>query len=118
MAYFAKLGVGNVVSQVESVVDDVILVDGVENEQKGIDYLRALHKNNDVYIQTSYNGSFRKNYAGIGHMYDQGRDAFIAPKPFNSWILDEETCIWDSPIPYPDDGEHYSWNEYTGAWDK
>ena len=69
------------------------------------------------WIQTSYNGNFRKNFAGIGYKYDRIRDAFIPPKPYPSWILNEETCIWESPIPYPNDGKKYYWNEQTLTWD-
>jgi hypothetical protein len=69
------------------------------------------------WIQTSYNGNIRKNYAGIGFTYDAGRDAFIPPKPYDSWLLDEETCQWKAPTPYPDDGLMYTWNEETTSWD-
>ena len=61
--------------------------------------------------------AFRKNYAGIGYTYDESRDAFISPQPYPSWILNEETCLWDSPVPYPTDGEMYTWNEETQTWD-
>ena len=67
------------------------------------------------WIETSTNG-LRKNYAGIGYTYDNGRDAFIPPKPFPSWTLNESTCQWDPPVVYPDDGQHYLWNEGTQAW--
>ena len=60
--------------------------------------------------------AFRKNFAGIGYTYDESRDAFIPPQPYPSWILNEETCLWDSPVPYPDDGERYIWNEETQTW--
>ena len=80
----------------------------------------------DVYKQTSYNthggvhalGStpLRKNYAGIGYTYDAGRDAFIPPKPYASWLLNETTCLWDAPVAYPDDGKRYSWDEATTSW--
>jgi hypothetical protein len=78
------------------------------------------------WIQTSYNTRggqhpeerpLRKNYAGIGYTYDKAKDAFIPPKPFPSWSLNEDTCLWDSPIPYPDDGNQYLWNEETTSWD-
>ena len=69
------------------------------------------------WIQTSYNANFRKNFAGIGYKYDRIRDAFIPPKPYPSWILNEETCIWESPVPYPNDGKKYYWNEQTLTWD-
>lgn len=79
------------------------------------------------WIQTSYNTHggvhanggtpLRKNYAGIGYSYDAQRDAFIPPKPYASWVLNEETCLWDAPVPYPNDGGRYAWNESTQAWD-
>jgi hypothetical protein len=68
------------------------------------------------WIETSYTGSIRKNYAGIGYKYDRLRDAFIPPKPFDSWILNEDTCLWDAPTPMPDDGQRYMWNEATTNW--
>jgi hypothetical protein len=71
-----------------------------------------------VWKQTSYNGNFRKNYAGIGYDWDEARNAFVPPKPFNSWVLDENTCQWKAPIPMPTDGKMYSWNEGTQAWDE
>jgi len=61
--------------------------------------------------------AFRKNYAGLGYTYDESRDAFIPPQPYPSWTLNEETCLWDSPVPYPTDGEPYIWNEETTSWD-
>ena len=70
------------------------------------------------WIQTSYNSNFRKNYAGSGDTYDKVRDAFIAPQPFDSWSLNEDTCRWDAPTPYPDDGKVYEWNEDTTSWDE
>ena len=69
-----------------------------------------------TWIKTSYHGRIKFNYAGIGHSYDEGRDAFIAPKPFNSWVLDEATCQWNSPVPYPSDGKNYRWNEESLSW--
>jgi hypothetical protein len=69
------------------------------------------------WIETSYDGSIRKNYAGIGYSYDKIRDAFIPPKPFESWILNEDTCLWDTPTPMPDDDNKYTWNEETTNWD-
>jgi hypothetical protein len=69
------------------------------------------------WVQTSYNGNFRKNYAGIGYFYDRIRDAFIPPQPYPSWILNEDTCLWDTPTPMPDDGQRYTWNEETVNWD-
>ena len=69
------------------------------------------------WLETSYDGSIRKNYAGIGYKYDQGRDAFIPPKQYPSWVLNEDTCRWDAPVAMPDDDQMYTWNEETQAWD-
>ena len=118
MAHFAKLGVGNIVEQVIVVHNNDLLVDGVETESKGIEFLHNLFNNsNTVYKQTSYNGTFRKNYGGVGYTYDLVRNAFIPPQPFISWSLNEGTCLWDPPTPYPDDGNNYRWNDSTQAWD-
>ena len=70
-----------------------------------------------MWKQTSYNNNIRKNYAGIGFTYSQDLDAFIPPQPFNSWILNEDTCLWEAPVAYPDDGQIYKWNEQTKSWD-
>jgi hypothetical protein len=73
------------------------------------------------WVQTSYNKNIRKNYAGIGYTYDSVRDAFIPPKPYDSWVLNEETCQWESPVSYPStpvpEGAYYAWNEATQQWD-
>ena len=126
MAHFAKLGLGNKVLAVQVVHNNDLLVDGVENEQAGIDFLNNHHKTNDLWVQTSYNTiggvhvldgtPFRKNYAGKGYKYDKTRDAFIPPTPNKSWVLNESTCQWDAPIPHPDDGKYYYWNEATTNW--
>ena len=71
-----------------------------------------------TWLETKMDGSIRKNYAGIGHTYDQGRDAFYEPQPYPSWILNEDTCLWECPVAYPDDGKIYNWNETTKAWDE
>jgi hypothetical protein len=120
MAHFAKINVNtNQVVHV-SVVDNWNLVDGEGNEVEsiGIAYLESVHGSDSNYIwrQTSYNGNLRKNYAGIGMTWDAGRNAFIPPKPFNSWTLNEDTCRWDPPTPMPNDGKMYSWNEETLSW--
>ena len=113
MAHFAKLGVGNIVERVEVVSNDITLT-----EQAGLNFLRNLYNDqNAQWFETSYNGNIRKNYAGIGYTYDQTRDAFIAPKPYASWTLNETTCLWEAPNAKPDDGETYSWNETTTSWD-
>jgi hypothetical protein len=112
MAHFAKLGVGNIVEQVVVVSNDI-----ATTEQAGVDFLNNLYKTRDVWKQTSYNNNIRKNYAGIGFKYDQTRDAFIAPKPFNSWILNETTCQWEAPVAKPDDDQDYKWNETIKNWE-
>ena len=118
MAYFAKLGTGNIVETVISINNAVITdANGFEQEKLGVDFINKLYNTRDVWKQTSYNNNIRKNYAGIGYTYDQARDAFIAPKPFNYWILNEDTCRWESPIPYPQDNNRYKWNEQTLSWD-
>ena len=121
MAYFAKLGTGNIVEQVISINNSVITdSNGVEKEQLGVDFINKLYNTRDVWKQTSYNNNIRKNFAGIGFTYDQQRDAFIPKKPYQSWILNENTCQWESPIPIPSDAsinKVYSWNETTQNWD-
>ena len=116
MAYFAKIGEGNIVTKVHVLDNSVLLKDGEENEQQGVEVLRALNNDSDTYIQTSYNGNFRKNYASRGYTYDQARDAFIEPKYHPSWLLNEDTCQWEAPVPYPDDGKKYQWDEETTNW--
>jgi hypothetical protein len=117
MAHFAKLE-NNIVITIHSVVNEVIKdSNGVEQEAIGIEFLKTLHNEpNAIWKQTSYNGNFRKNYAGIGYTYDETRDAFISPKPYNSWILNENTCLWEAPVAYPTDGQRYSWNEENQNW--
>ena len=134
MAHFAKLGSNNIVETIEVVSNNI-----ATTEQAGVDFLNNLYSSNDVWKQTSYNTlegkhylfdengnrtlnpdqskAFRKNYAGVGYTYDQTRDAFIAPKPYASWILNETTCIWEAPVAYPTDGQRYNWNEETTTWD-
>lgn len=128
MAHFAKLDENNNVLAVHVINNDVIMVDGNELEQAGIDFLTSLH-GHSLWKQTSYNTyggihtngniPLRKNYAAPGYIYDEIRDAFIPPKPFNSWILNEETCLWDAPTPYPiddEDGKVYRWIEEDLNW--
>jgi hypothetical protein len=127
MASFAKIE-NNIVIAVHSVVNEVLKdSNGVEQESIGINFLKNLHGQDTNWKQTSYNTNggvhslggtpFRKNHAGIGYTYDENRDAFIPPKPYNSWILNEETCNWNAPIPMPNDDNQYSWNESTLSWD-
>ena len=125
MAHFAKIRTSdNIVIHVSG-VDNWNIVDGEGNEVEsiGIAYLEQVHgvDANHIWRQTSYNGNMRKNYAGIGMTWDEGRDAFIPPKPFNSWVLNETTCRWDAPTPMPTDAgenEYYRWDEPTTAWVK
>jgi hypothetical protein len=116
MAHFAQLDENNLVTQIIVVANDELLLDGVENENKGIAFCKSLLGDDTRWAQTSYNGNIRKNYAGIGYKYDSDRDAFISPKPFNSWILDEETCRWQAPTPMPTDGGIYNWVEDDLNW--
>ena len=113
MAHFAKLKKGNIVERVEVVHNDI-----ATTEQAGVDFLNNLYKTRDVWKQTSYNHNIRKNFAGVGFQYDQTRDAFIAPKPFNSWILNEDTCRWEAPVAKPDDDGIYIWNETIQNWEQ
>jgi len=123
MAHFAKLGIGNIVQTVEVVHNNI-----ATSEQAGIDFLNNLYGTNDIWIQTSYNTKggvhktggtpFRKNYAGIGYKYDDEKDAFIPPKPFDSWTLNETTCLWEAPVVIPDDDKRYKWNEKNTNWEE
>jgi len=114
MAHFAQLE-NNVVTKVIVVSnEDTADENGIENEEIGIAFCSNLL--GGTWKQTSYHAKIRKNYAGIGYTYDEGRDAFIAPKPFASWVLDEETCQWKAPVDYPTDDKVYSWDEATTSW--
>jgi hypothetical protein len=117
MAHFAKLDANNIVLEV-NVVDNEHLLDanGIEREELGIAFLVQWSGGYPYWKQTSYNGSIRKNYAGIGFTYDAGRDAFIPPQPYPSWVLNETTCRWEPPVPYPTDGKYYAWDETTTSW--
>ena len=129
MAHFAKIGVGNKVERVEVVSNDI-----ATTEQAGVDFLNNLYGSRDVWKQTSYNTNggehllggapFRKNYAGIGYKYDPQRDPFIPPKIYNSWTLNETTCLYDPPVERPqltqeqiDNNIYYIWNEDNQTWD-
>ena len=130
MANFAKIGLNNKVITVNSVHNNELLdSNGVEQEVNGINFLTNL-TGWAIWKQTSYNGNIRKNFAGIGYTYDEDRDAFIPKKPYNSWVLNETTCLWESPIVRPEtytqnltdrDGnsssDDYTWNEETTTWD-
>ena len=118
MAHYAKIGIGNIITKVHVLNNEVLMKDGEENEQQGLEFLQNLYNNKDLYIQTSYNGTFRKNYAGVGCTYDEDKDAFIAPKPYASWTLNEDCCQWEAPVAKPDiiDEEDYSWDEDNKEW--
>ena len=102
MSHFAEIDNDNIVQRVIVAEQDFINSGAVGDSFR--------------WVQTSYNNNFRKNYAGKGYTYDKTRDAFISPQPFPSWLLDEDTCNWDAPVPYPDDGKRYSWDEDTTSW--
>ena len=122
MAHFAKLNENNVVVQVIVVANS-----DAPTEAKGQTFLQNLYKNTVTYKQTSYNTiagehklggtPFRKNYAAIGYTYDSTKDAFIPPKPYDSWTLDEDTCQWEAPVEKPGGDNIYEWNEDTKSWD-
>ena len=121
MAHFAELDANNVVLRVIVVGNkDTADANGVEKEHIGAAFCERLF--GGTWKQTSYNGNKRKNYAGIGYTYDAGRDAFIPPKPYNSWVLVESTCQWEAPVPMPADAgtgeppKMYSWDEATTSW--
>lgn len=115
MAHFAEIDENNVVLRVV-VVDnkDTSDANGIEKEHIGAAHLEKIL--GGTWKQTSYNSTFRKNYAGMGYTYDQERDAFIAPKPYPSWVLAESTCHWESPVPIPNDGQMYVWDEDNMQW--
>jgi hypothetical protein len=119
MAHFAEIDENGVVLR-------VLVVDNAQ-EADGQNFLANTLGLGGTWLKTSYNTQggvhlnggtpFRKNYAGIGFTYDSVRDAFIPPKPYASWILNEESCIWEAPVAYPTDGARYTWNEETTSWD-
>ena len=108
MAHFAEIDESSIVTRILVVPD--------AQEHRGQDFLANELGLGGTWIQTSYNATIRKNYAGIGYTFDETRDAFIAPKPFASWILDEETCRWEAPVPYPTDDLMYEWDETITDW--
>lgn len=117
MANFAKLDSNNVVIEVHSVNDKELLDEnGIEREELGIAFLVNWSGGYLYWKQTCPNETFRKNYAAIGFTYDRIKDAFIAPQPLPSWVLDEKTCKWSPPVPYPTDGKNYYWDEPTLSW--
>ena len=109
MAHYAFLDDNNIVTEVITGIDETQTIEGLDTETWYGNFRGQVCK------RTSYNNNIRKNYAGIGFTYDAARDAFIAPKPFNSWVLDEATCRWQAPTPRPEDTKCY-WDETTLAW--
>ena len=124
MASFAKIGLNNKVIEVLSVNNEVLKdANGIEQESIGIDFLTKL-TDYPLWKQTSYNANFRKNFAGIGMTYDEDRDAFIPEKPYASWVLNEDTCLWEAPVAMPtltqeqiNNQNYYIWNEQNQTWD-
>ena len=108
MRHFAELNENNIVTRV--------LVGNNDYPNEGYDWL--IDTFGGTWVQTSYNATIRKNFAGTGFTYDEARDAFIPPKPFESWVLDEETCQWVAPVAYPTDGKIYTWNEENTNWEE
>jgi hypothetical protein len=111
MAHYAFLDSNNIVTEVITGIDETELIDDLDPETWYGNFRGQVCK------RTSYNGNIRKNYAGIGFTYDKERDAFIAPKPFESWLLNEDTCQWQAPVDYPSDGLTYIWNEDQIDWE-
>jgi hypothetical protein len=124
MANFAKIGLNSKVIEVLSVNNEVLKdSNGIEQENIGVDFLTKL-TGWAIWKQTSYNNNIRKNFAGIGYTYDEDRDAFIPKKPFNSWTLNETTCLWEAPVSMPtltqeqiDNKNYYNWNETIQNWE-
>lgn len=112
MAHYAFLDENNIVTEVIVGIDENELIDGIEPETWYANFRGQVCK------RTSYNNNIRFNYAGVGFTYDSTRDAFIPPKPFESWVLNESTCRWDAPIAHPVDGKKYVWNEEQLCWDE
>jgi hypothetical protein len=112
MAHYAFLDSNNIVTEVITGIDETELIEGLHPE------IWYGNFRNQTCKRTSYNGNYRKNYAGIGYTYDPERDAFIAPKPYTKWVLNEETCIWEAPTPYPTDDKQYVWNDNRGEWEE
>jgi hypothetical protein len=120
MAHYAFLDEDNIVTEVITGVDEDVVQTDTDGTQVGgtSEAWETFYGNfrGQVCKRTSYNNNYRKNYAGIGYVYDAAREAFIAPKPYASWILDEDTCQWQAPTPYPTDGKNYYWSEDDLAW--
>jgi len=117
MGHFAKIDNNNIVLEVLVIDNDTLNnLPFPESEPVGVAFLTEWSGGYTNWKQTSYNANFRKNFAGVGYTYDSVLDAFIPPKLFPSWLLDTNTCYWQAPVPYPNDGKLYSWNEATQSW--
>ena len=114
MAHFAQLDENNLVTQVIVVANEELLLDGVENETKGIMFCKSLLGEDTRWVQTSYNNNIRKNYAGIGYTFDG--TGFTAPQPYPSWTKNADSYLWESPTPMPTDDKRYKWDEPTLSW--
>jgi len=115
MAHFAEIDDNNIVLRVIVVANkDTADANGNEVESIGVAFCQRLLGGN--WVQTSYHGNIRKNYAGIGYTYDAAIDAFVPPQPYPSWVLNTNTAQWEAPVPYPTDGKMYSWDEATQSW--
>jgi hypothetical protein len=110
MAHYAFLNEQNIVTEVITGIDETELIEGLHPEVWYGNFRGQVCK------RTSYNNKIRKNYAGVGMIYDETRNAFYWPQPYPSWTLNEQSCIWESPTPYPNDGKQYQWNEPTTEW--
>lgn len=117
MPYFAQLDDALTVTQVIVINDETLgKISFPESETVGVAFCQSLFGLHTNWKQTSYDASFRKNFAGIGYSYNPALDAFIAPSPYSSWILDLATCQWFAPVPYPSDGKSYAWDETVSSW--
>ena len=116
MAHFAKLDKNNIVLQVLVINNEDITVNEVEDEATGIAFCQSLFGTDTQWAQTSYNNNMRMRYAGIGYWFDRQNDVFIAPKPYESWTLDPISYDWVAPVPYPNDGALYVWDETSTSW--
>jgi hypothetical protein len=118
MAHFARINENNIVDEIIVIGnEDCQNLDFPESELVGQEFITSIGLSGN-WKQTSYNGNFRKKYAGVGDTFDENRDAFITSKPFTSWILNEETCVWEAPIERPSDGKFYRWNEDEQSWEE
>lgn len=122
MAHYAFLNSNNIVTEVITGVDENVIQTDLDGTQVGgtSEAWETFYGNfrNQTCKRTSYNNNIRKNYAGIGYTYDSERDAFIPPKPFTKWVLNETTCQWEAPVAYPTDGKQYVWNDNRGEWEE